>query len=239
MTVASLKARMEELYTARREKNSFASGRECERLSSVCEEELVGLQVMRLPSRRKFDDALAACNATWQAHCVGPSRGTYAARLARSAARERAAFLQSYNARLLNGLLVAAIAGIVVFRFLIKSGLLELASWGLFVLLEVAPKLYIGPGESMFDSAWWAAAVKVWEMAVYNPLVDLDRAGPVIGGVVLAIVLWVRVRGCVAWFITCCPCLKGLCCCCTSALAVAPGWRNRKKIAVRDRDLDV
>lgn len=49
MTVASLKARMEELYTARREKNSFASGRECERLSSVCEQELVGLQVMRLP----------------------------------------------------------------------------------------------------------------------------------------------------------------------------------------------
>ena len=40
---------MEELYTARREKNSFASGRECERLSSVCEQELVGLQVMRLP----------------------------------------------------------------------------------------------------------------------------------------------------------------------------------------------
>jgi len=27
-------------------------------------------------------------------------------------------------------------------------------AWLLFVLLEVSPKLYIGPGESMFESAW-------------------------------------------------------------------------------------
>ena len=63
----------------------------------------MGLQTMRLPSLRKFDDTAAACNEKWSKQCVGPSRGTYATRLGRSATRERSAFLQSYNARLLNG----------------------------------------------------------------------------------------------------------------------------------------
>ena len=82
VTSQSLKRRAEELYAARTEKNAFASGRECESLSSACEEELVGLQSMRLPSVRKFDDSAAACNATWSKRCVGPSRATYAARSA-------------------------------------------------------------------------------------------------------------------------------------------------------------
>jgi len=78
---------------------------------------------------RKFDDSAAACNEKWSKQCVGPSRATYATRLGRSAARERSAFLQSYNARLLNGLLITSIAGIIIFRFLIKASLLELGSW--------------------------------------------------------------------------------------------------------------
>lgn len=241
VTAAALKRRAEALYAARAEKNAFASGRECESLSSACEEELVGLQSMRLPSLRKFDDSAAACNASWSRRCVGPSRATYAARLSRTAARERSAFLQSYNARLLNGLLVASVAGIVVFRFLLKAGLLELLSWGLFVMLEVSPKLYIGPGESVFDSAWWSAAARAWEVVVYNPVVDLDRAGPAFGGVVLAVVLWVRVRGCVAWCLGCCPCLRGSCCCFSfrGGAAASAGWRDRKKKTVPNRDLNV
>lgn len=235
MTMKSLKRRMEELFQARTEKNAFASGRECESLSSACEDEIVGLQAMRLPSLRKFDDVVAVCNATWSKRCVGPSRATYATRLSRSAARERAAFLSEYNRRLLNGLLVASVAGIVIFRFLVKAGLLELLSWALFVLLEVSPKLYIGSGDNMFESAYWTAAARAWEVIVYNPFLDLDRAGPVLGGVVLTAALWVRFRGCVAW---CCPCFKGVCSCCLGAAAGA-GWRRRKKTTVPYRDLDV
>ena len=93
---------------------------------------------------RKFDQQAAACNETYTRRCAGPSRATYAMRLQRAAQRERAAFLQSYNARLFNGLLMGAVGGIVVFRFLIRVSLLELASWLLFVFLEVSPKLYLG-----------------------------------------------------------------------------------------------
>ena len=221
----------------------------CESSSSACEDELVSLQTMRLPSVRKFDDSLATCNATWSRRCVGPSRATYAARLSRSAARERTAFLQSYNARLLNGLLVASIAGIVIFRFLVRVGLLELASWGLFVILEVSPKLYIGPpGATMFESTWWTTAAKAWEVVVYNPFVDLDEAGPALGVFVLGVVLWVRIRGCVRWcLLECCPCFRGLMCClnllCCGGFGGGGvgggGGGRRKKKTVQDRDLDV
>jgi hypothetical protein len=135
-----------------------------------------------------------------------------------------------------------------VYRYT-EAGLFELLSWGLFVLLEVSPKLYIGPGESMFESTWWTAAARAWEIAVYNPFVDLDRAGPALGGVVLSIVLWIRIRGCVTWCLGCCPCLRCFPCClgagagaaAAGAAAGAGGdrWRNRKKKTVLNRDLDV
>ena len=53
VTVKSLRARLEEIRDARLEKNAFVSGHECEALATSCEESLVGLQTMRLPSLRK------------------------------------------------------------------------------------------------------------------------------------------------------------------------------------------
>ena len=239
VTTASLKTRLQEMYDARVEKNAFASGRECEQSAGACEDGLVALQTMRLPSLHKFEHEASACKAIWDKKCIGPSREIYAARLERTANRERAAFMQSYNARLLNGLLVGSIAGIVIFRFLFKVGILELASWALFGMLEITPKLYITPGESMFDSRWWNLAAGAWEVAAYNPFVDMTILGPLLGGGLVALLVWVRVRACVLAVAPYCPCLGSCFRCCLRRLG-RKGQRgaDKRKVA-RHRDLDV
>jgi hypothetical protein len=30
-------------------------------------------------------------------------------------------------------------------------------------------------GGSMYETAWWGQLVKVWEVIVYNPFMDLER----------------------------------------------------------------
>jgi hypothetical protein len=52
----------------------------------------------------------------------------------------------------------------------------------------VYPKLYLNGG-SMYDSNWWQVLVRIWEVTVYNRIIDLDTAGPVL--VPLALVAWV------------------------------------------------
>ena len=113
ITVASLRATLEELRATRSERNAFASARACESSASACEDALVEAQAMRLPSVRKFDVSAERCAAGFEAKCVGPSRATYAARLKRSAERERSAFLRAYHARVLNGMVALAVGGVV------------------------------------------------------------------------------------------------------------------------------
>ncbi len=60
-----------------------------------------------------------------------------AERLARALRRERLRFTQSYNDRLFGGLVVASLAAIVVFRFVLKVGALETAAWIAFAFLQV------------------------------------------------------------------------------------------------------
>lgn len=60
-----------------------------------------------------------------------------AERLARALRRERLRFTQSYNDRLFGGLVVASLAAIVVFRFVLKVGALETAAWVAFAFLQV------------------------------------------------------------------------------------------------------
>ena len=242
VTTAALRRKLAEMLEQRKEKNAFVSGKECETLATTCEEELVGLQTMRLPSLRKFDTSSKACQDRWSTRCVGPSRETYGSRIKRSTDRERSAFLQNYNARLLNGLLMLSIGGIVTFRFLYTNALGELVAWCLFIALEVGPKLYLG-GDGMFESAWWTTAVQFWEVAVYNQLIDMDKVGPVLLCAALAGVVYVRVRRCVQWLNGCCPCIVRNCCC-TSLLGIPnarKGVKGKRKTAVsgRTRDLDV
>ena len=61
-----------------------------------------------------------------------------AERLARALRRERLRFTQSYNDRLFGGLVVASLAAIVVFRFVLKVGALETAAWVAFAFLQVS-----------------------------------------------------------------------------------------------------
>lgn len=39
---------------------------------------------------------------------------------------------------------------------------------------QVYPKMFLSGG-SMYETAWWGALVKVWEVIVYNPVMDLQK----------------------------------------------------------------
>jgi hypothetical protein len=75
-----------------------------------------------------------------QSKCVGPARAASVERLDLAWQRARRQFGADYNGRLLSGLLMLAIAVIVVFRFLMPSRLLELVGWVAVIFLEVYPK---------------------------------------------------------------------------------------------------
>ena len=127
VTARALAQKLDALFDLARERNAFASGKACDALASACEETLVKMSNMRLPSLRKFDaTANRACARAFAEGCVGPSLDTARARVTRAVERERAAFAQTYNARLLNGLLLIAVGGVVMFRFLYVAPLAEL-----------------------------------------------------------------------------------------------------------------
>ena len=42
------------------------------------------------------------------------------------------------------------------------------------VLMQVYPKLFLRGG-TMYDTTWWAWLVTVWEVVVYNSLLDLQQ----------------------------------------------------------------
>ena len=245
VTARALAQKLDALFDLALERNAFASGKACDALASACEETLVKMSNMRLPSLRKFDaTANRACEGRAFANgCVGPSLEPARARVTRAVARERAAFAQTYNARLLNGLLLIAVGGVVTFRFLYVAPLFELASWALFLLLEVAPKFYFTAGlngEGMFESAWWGTASRVWEAAVYNPVLDMDVAGPILAVALVAFAAFVRVRRCAHWAHTRCPCCVPSFC--HPLLGVKNEDRPRSRFGRktdRGRDLDV
>jgi hypothetical protein len=244
VTTRALAQKLDALFDLARERNAFASGKACDALASACEETLVKMSNMRLPSLRKFDaTANRACARAFAEGCVGPSLDTARARVTRAVERERAAFAQTYNARLLNGLLLIAVGGVVTFRFLYVAPLAELASWALFLLLEVAPKFYFTTGlngEGMFESAWWSTASRVWEVAVYNPVLDMDVVGPIFVVALVAVAAWVRLRRFARWTHARCPCCVPSCC--HPLLGVKNEDRPRSRFGRktdRGRDLDV
>ena len=52
--------------------------------------------------------------------------------------------MRDYNDRLLNGLVIASLAFILLFRFVIKSSLLETLGWLAFAFLQVGPSFKQG-----------------------------------------------------------------------------------------------
>ena len=72
----------------------------------------------------------------FEAACIGPAHGAAAERLARARKRESARFVHDYNDRIFNGLVIASLADILVFRFLVRISLLETVGWVAFAFLQ-------------------------------------------------------------------------------------------------------
>ncbi len=61
--------------------------------------------------------------------------------------------------------------------------------------VQVYPKLYLSGG-SMYDNYWWQLLVRGWEMAVYNPILDLEQTWQIlIPTFVLAYIFWRSWKG--------------------------------------------
>jgi hypothetical protein len=75
-----------------------------------------------------------------QAKCIGPARAASLERLTMAWERAHRQFGTDYNGRLLTGLLVIAVAAIVVFRFLVRARLLEFGGWVALAFLELYPR---------------------------------------------------------------------------------------------------
>ena len=95
--------------------------------------------------------------------------------------------MADYNSRLLGGLSALCVAGIVVFRFAIRSRIGEIAAWMGFVFLQVYPATFVASSSSVYDTRGWKVLVSAWELVAGSPLLDLGRANPPV--LVLAIAL--------------------------------------------------
>jgi len=168
--------------------NKLKSSQACERLELVCEEALEALQGMRLPSERKFEHEGARCRESFEAGCIGPSVLQYSERLTKAHDRARRQFLNDYNNRLFQGMVIFALVMIAVFRFLVSIPPLELAGWVLFLGLEGCGQLGLA-GEVLYQSRAWRVLLYAWETLIYNPLMDLERHWMV--ALALALLAWV------------------------------------------------
>lgn len=175
----ALAGAIEKEHEARRTANVYRSTLVCEAAEQRCEDALESEQKMRLPSTGRFQARFQQCESAFKRKCVGPSRATQAERLAKAWRREEARFRRDYNDKLFNGLVVFALADILLFRFVIRVSLAETVGWVGFVFLQVYPKLYLSGG-SMYDAKWWGWLVRVWELTVWNPVLpDLGLWGPI------------------------------------------------------------
>ena len=86
--------------------------------------------------------------------CVGPAAAAALARADRAVARERVRFRDSYNDRILSGLLVGALAVVAAGRFVLRSTLVEVFGWGCFAFLQLYPKSFLVSGSSMYEASW-------------------------------------------------------------------------------------
>lgn len=154
---------MERELNAKINANLAASSALCEQSETECEEELDELAAMRLPSLHAFDAGFGRCRAAFGQRCAGPAKAQAAQRLERAAQRARAAFRRDYNNKLYTGMVVLCLAAAVVFRFVLRSRLLELAGWLGFAFLQTYPYLHPGGSAALYDTRGWKWAVAGWE----------------------------------------------------------------------------
>ncbi|CAK0744999.1 hypothetical protein CVIRNUC_001589 [Coccomyxa viridis] len=166
-------------YEARKTANMLASTQACEAAEEECEAVLEREQSGTLPSTGRFKARFERCKARFEEICIGPARAGQQERMGRAERRERSRFVHDYNDRLFNGLVIASLAEILLFRFVIRSSLLETLGWLAFAFLQVYPKMFLRGG-TMYDTAWWGWLVRVWEVVVYNQLLDLQQCWQVV-----------------------------------------------------------
>jgi len=200
--------------------NTYQSSVACDAAELECEAELEREAGHRLPSTGRFSSRFNKCKGRFDSVCVGPAKEHAEARLTRVWERESSRFEREYNDRLYNGLILISVVLIVVTRFVLKWSIGETAAWASFIFLQIYPKSFLGSGSSMFETSGWQGLVKVWEVVVDNPIVDLESFGLPVGCVAI---LGFMTRRKWAWRLGCCSLRKG----------------PKRSKTHKDRDLDV
>eukprot|EP00466_Bigelowiella_natans_P001374 jgi/Bigna1/89439/estExt_fgenesh1_pg.C_490077 len=139
----TLEVRIQQVYEWVLDRNRLSSKDTCEGLHMRCSDIMDMLQLMSLPSMMRFDNLYKnRCNRTFETECVGPSKASYRARIQKDYAKERSRFMDAYNQKLLNGVTMASLLGVIVFRFIWVLPLFELIAWGGFLFLEMYLKTH-------------------------------------------------------------------------------------------------
>ncbi|KAJ7558218.1 hypothetical protein O6H91_04G029100 [Diphasiastrum complanatum] len=170
----TLANKISKTFAALKAANEYKSMKHCERLYSDCEDRMDELQNLRLPSMGKFDAGFSQCNKSYEQQCFGPSKVVYQGRLQKMLMRERSQFIDNYNQRLFNWLIVFSLLMVVVGRFFIKFFLLEVAAWVLFIVLETYTRIFWS-AESLYTNPIWQIIISIWEIFIYSPFLDVDR----------------------------------------------------------------
>ena len=100
----------------------------------------------------RFKARFERCKARFEEICIGPARAGQQERMGRAERRERSRFVHDYNDRLFNGLVIASLAEILLFRFVIRSSLLETLGWLAFAFLQVGRALKLADHGSLFPA---------------------------------------------------------------------------------------
>jgi hypothetical protein len=85
----------------------------------------------------RFTARYEKCLAAFERECIGPGRVAQTERLEKAWRRENTRFKQDYNDKLFNGLVMVMLVDILIFRFIIKLGVMETLGWLGFIFLQV------------------------------------------------------------------------------------------------------
>ena len=105
----------------------------------------------------RFKARFERCKARFEEICIGPARAGQQERMGRAERRERSRFVHDYNDRLFNGLVIASLAEILLFRFVIRSSLLETLGWLAFAFLQVGRALKLADHGSLLPALLFLA----------------------------------------------------------------------------------
>lgn len=188
----ALEERIEKAYDNVVVRNKLRSSEVCTAASDVCITKIETLQSMTLPSKQRLLSQFVECGGVFNTTCVGPAKMDMSQRLQKAWTKAEASFLTRYNRHLSSSLLVVSLVGALMSRFILRRGEIELLCWACLFFLEFYPRVLFSE-DALYGTLAWTYIAMVWEILVFNPLVDIDRPWkplviwPSIGFVVLRI----------------------------------------------------